>query len=266
MLESNCSLSEVEKKIFERTISECKDKFIEVSTGMLLELVIYSATHGNALGQKQMGDFYSNKIEGVIQQNLAEAKKWYMLAARQGNISALKHLLNFHLNGQLPFDEIDVIIRKFQTNESTDCELHFLLGKVYHKMQMYEPAFKYIKISAKNNNREAVMFLADLYFTGCGSVDPDPQKTLKLLNDLKDANYIPALCKLGQLYESGFDGQDKKPNKAYKLYKEAADKGHEDAIRKIKELDKIPKKAKRKKRHDKEDFFDGDGKYLIDIQ
>lgn len=67
------------------------------SNPSLLDSLIHAAIDGNAQAQNQLGDLYR---EGeVVTQDLAEALRWYQLAADQGDPHGQNNLGSMYLNG-----------------------------------------------------------------------------------------------------------------------------------------------------------------------
>jgi TPR repeat protein len=148
----------------------------------------------NSLRQEaamRLGDLYR---EGVhVPRDLAEARRWYALAMREGYVPGAKILADMRMRG-----------------EGGDRDIKGAL-------QLYDEA-------AKAGFAPAQVALGKIYETGLAGVAPDPARARDLYQAASERNNGEALYALAVIYEAG-DGVAADPQRAVSLYQAAAEAG-----------------------------------------
>lgn len=107
-----------------------------------------AAEQGNILGQLGLAVMYANG-EGELKQDFAEARKWYTMAADQGDPTAISIMAGAYINGSLGIDE--------SARNGPD-------------------ALAWIKRAADTNDIAALKVLAGAYRAGQYGLEADPKQ------------------------------------------------------------------------------------------
>ena len=168
------------------------------------QALIDKATAGDAGAQLLMGDFYREGDE-LIPQDLAEAVKWYRLAAKQGHAEAQNNLGAMYQHGMgVPVNMAEAV--------------------------------KWYRLAAGQKVPVAKFNLGILLQQGLG-VAPDPAEGLRLMTEAAEAGYSVAQYELGQMFRIG-DGVPVDLAKAAEYFVKAAGHGDKSAQEKLSDLER----------------------------
>uniref|UniRef100_A0A7S4UA39 Uncharacterized protein n=1 Tax=Guillardia theta TaxID=55529 RepID=A0A7S4UA39_GUITH len=152
----------------------------------------YSAARGDAAAQVALGQLYYFGARG-IEQNYAEALRWYELAAEQGDPNALGHIGNMYVQG-------------------------------IHVEPNNETALKYFRQGAEKGNGIAINGLGYMHLYGMG-LPQSSSEAVKLFSNAAEQGNLEARFNLGALYVGG-QGVSKDYVKALYYFSLAANRGH----------------------------------------
>jgi len=152
----------------------------------------YSAARGDAAAQVALGQLYYFGARG-IEQNYAEALRWYELAAEQGDANALGHIGNMYVQG-------------------------------IHVEANNETALKYFRQGAEKGNGIAINGLGYMNLYGMG-LPQSSSEAVKLFSNAAEQGNLEARFNLGALYVGG-QGVSKDYVKALYYFSLAANRGH----------------------------------------
>eukprot|EP00960_Hanusia_phi_P071185 767491-Hanusia_phi.AAC.5 len=130
----------------------------------------YSAARGDAAAQVALGQLYYFGARG-IEQNYAEALRWYELAAEQGDANALGHIGNMYVQG-------------------------------IHVEANNETALKYFRQGAEKGNGIAINGLGYMNLYGMG-LPQSSSEAVKLFSNAAEQGNLEARFNLGALYVVG---------------------------------------------------------------
>jgi len=171
---------------------------LETARPVTPEDVREPAEQGDAFFQFMLGFMYGNG-QGV-QQDYAEAVKWYRLAAEQGDADAQYNLGLMYRKGQgVPQDDAEAV--------------------------------KWYRLAAAQGYADAQFNLGAMYFDGRG-VPQDDAEAVKWYRLAAAQGYAEAQVNLGVMYEHGV-GVPQDYAEAVKWYRLAADQGNADARSKL---------------------------------
>lgn len=190
-----------------------------------------AAMGGNRNAYWNVAMCYQNGLG--TQSDYQEALYWFARAAQLGYMNKIQALLNgkekgweehpfvnyLHAQKLMTLDKDYIQAAKFgKTLEKNKRSEGKLIQAVCMLSQENGDAKKAVKmlLSIKDKNTAATFELAKCYENGTG-VEKDINKALKMLQELAEANYIPAANYLGDMYYEG-RGVDKNITKAVTYY------------------------------------------------
>jgi len=193
--------------------------------------LIIAAEQGDRMIQGNLGMMYAIGIAGV-DQNLAEAIKWYTMAAEQGYSIAQYHLGEMYENGQgLDQNFVEAFKWYSKAADGGIAGAQYNLGAMYENGQgvgqNYDEAYKRYTKAADGGIGEALYKLGFMYENGVGGKQ-NYTEALKWYT--KAAIYGDAMAhnNIGLLYEQG-RGVAQDYEEAFKWYIRAARQGEVDA-------------------------------------
>ena len=152
----------------------------------------YSAARGDPSAQVALGQLYYFGARG-LEQNYAEALKWYLLAAEQGDGNAMGHIGNMYVQGT-------------------------------HVKACNATALKYFRQGSDKGNGIAINGLGYMHMYGLG-LDQSFPEAMKLFSQAAEQGNLEARFNLGALYVGGH-GVSKDYAKAIYYFTLAANRGH----------------------------------------
>ena len=181
------------------------------------------AKAGDAESQNFIGVMYSTGSH--VEQNSAEAERWYRRAAKQGQPSANANLGHMYANGQgVDQDEAEAAEWYRRAAERGHNGASYSLGMMYADgrgvARDEEEAVKWIRIAAERRNDQAQYNLGMRYSKGQG-VDRNEAEAAKWFHLAAEQKHIEAEFNLGMMYADG-RGVDQDDAKAVKWLDRAA--------------------------------------------
>ena len=194
------------------------------------KLNLSSAEKGDATAQFNLGVMYDNG-QGV-EQDYAEAVKWYRKAAMQGVASAQLNLGIMYANGQgVTKDEYEAVKWFRKAAEQGDASAQFNLGVMYDNgqgiEQDYAEAVKWFRKAAEQGHASAQFNLGVMYDNGQG-IKQDYAEAVKWFRKAAEQGSASAQFNLGIMYANG-QGITKEENEAVKWFRKAAEQGDASA-------------------------------------
>jgi len=199
-----------------------------------------AAENGDNDGQCNLAFLYYNGTS--VGKDYKEAFKWYQKAAEQDNNIAQHMLGKCYEEG-----------KGVEKNESKAFEYYkqaAIQGNKYAQYSLgscfvngtgtkkdYEQAVYWFKVAAEQGNVTAKYILGHIYYMGSYDVKQDYHEAVTWYEKAIEQGEVSALAyyNLGECYHFG-KGVTKDNKKALHLYKKASDHGHEDAQRRISEI------------------------------
>ena len=194
-----------------------------------------AAEKGNAGAQSRMGAACAGRGD------YAEALKWYLKAADQGDPGAAESLGSMYEKGiGVSADYGEAVKWYLKAAEQSDGDAVRLcsLGlRVYalasghggdNAGEWYGKAAEMLGKPAENGNPLAQCRLGFMYSMGQGA-GRDPKKAAELYRKAADQGNAEAQCRLGAMYEKG-RAVPQDADMALELYREAAEHGNADAM------------------------------------
>jgi TPR repeat protein len=202
-----------DKKDFARAYAECKD----------------DALKGDQLCQYAVGASYGLGLG--VNQDTAEAVKWYRLAANQGHAGAQRDLgYSYHLGLGVVKDYAEAMKWYRLSADKNNADAQNGIGVLYRfgdgvKKDAVE-AVKWHRLAANQGSHVAQTNLGDAYAQGEG-VSQDYAEAAKWYRLAANQGNATAQNRLGWAHQNGL-GVEKSFEEAVKLYRAAADQG--DAV------------------------------------
>ena len=196
-----------------------------------------AAEMGVAAAMNELGIMYENG-DGIVPQDMSEAKNWFIKAARAGNENAMLNLGRWYeehedLYHQKEYGEAAEWYR--EAMKAGNPEGMFRLGCLYLEgngvAKEENTAFNLIKQAAETNNVEAMNCLGYLYDEGKG-VSVNKEQAMKWYRKAAEAGDTKAMVNIGCCYMNG-DGVKQDYVEGAKWFKEAADRGDANGMYKI---------------------------------
>ena len=202
----------------------------EASRDKLLELQ-KAAESGNMWGMNCLGLCYENG-HGV-EQDYAEAVKWYRKAAEAGNAIAMSNLGICYDNGNGVDQDFAEAVKWYRkAAEAGNAIAMYNLGICYYNgdgvEQDYAEAVKWYRKAAEAGDADAMTRLGICYEGGDG-VEQDYAEAVKWYRKAAEAGDAIAMGFLGLCYENG-KGVNKNQIEAVKWYRKGAESGDIDSM------------------------------------
>jgi len=203
-----------------------------------LERSIRQANEGNVEDQKNLAYLYLYGSEGV-EQNLAEAFKYYDMAAKQDDPIALNNLGSLYFSGLGTKKDTKKALQYFERaaqlgNDSAAVNLAFInLQGGFNDMQRNKKAIDLFDMASQKGNKIAKFMLGYAYYKGF-IVPQDYIKAFKLVNSSAqgDARIDEAQIVLADMYTNGY-GTVQNYGRAISAYRAAVGQGNLEAIMKL---------------------------------
>ena len=182
------------------------------------KLLLQLAEGGLDAFQVTLGLAYENGTSGV-EQDYAEALKWYRLAAEQGNVFAQLRLGGSYYSGKGVEQDYAEAVKWYRlAAEQGDARAQYLVGYAYRigegVEQDYAEAVKWWRLSAEQENADAQYWNADaqywlgyFYYKGIG-VEQDYNESLKWLEKSAKQGNVLAERELGKSYDKEQDDDE----------------------------------------------------------
>lgn len=171
-----------------------------------------AAERGDVTAQYDIGDFYCDHCDGLV--DAEEAEKWNRIAAENGYAKA-----QFRLGEHYSINDIYLDQETFDKSE--ECR---------------QEAVKWFRKAAEQNYVSAQWRLGWCYEIGDG-VPINYEEAIKWYKKAADQNDAKALYRLGCCYETG-KGVSKNREEAFNYYQKAAEHGHQSARDSLERLSK----------------------------
>jgi TPR repeat protein len=186
-----------------------------------------AAREGNAVAAFFLG-FDSNKNG-----DLAEAFRWYLLAAKRGNVPAMTTLAPIYKFGSgIPIDKTEALRWRQAAAWRGDTESMFWYANALalgeDVKQNDEEATRWFERAATQGHVDACMITARRYFDGVG-VAENKNDALKWFIQAGDFGESDGYFAAAQIHLMGI-GMARAPEKGIALLKKAADSGNSDAM------------------------------------
>lgn len=142
-----------------------------------------------------------------VQQDYAEAVKWYRLAAEQGYAAAQNSLGHcYDLGVGVQQDDTEAIKWYWMAADQGDSDGQYFIGCSYHWgkgiQQDYAEAIKWFRLSADQKNAKAQYMLGYCCYWGYG-VQQDYTEAVQWFRLSANQGFAPAMQHLGSCYEDG---------------------------------------------------------------
>ncbi len=181
----------------------------------------------NPKAQFQMGEIFCFGFFDV-QQDYAEALKWYMMAAQQNHVKAMYRLGSMYLDGlgvNVDYTQALMWLEKAANNGLADAQCK--MGNLYYSGKgvevNYIKAAEWFQKARNGENAEAIYYLATMYFRGLG-FDKNISKAIDLFNEAGEKRVTYAYLYLGDSYLWG-NGIGQDYDKAFECYQKGIEKG-----------------------------------------
>ena len=200
------------------------------------------ANQGDPEAQFQLGKIFQD-ADGV-EENLAEAEKWYRLAAEQGHAVAQCNLGEIYYKGRGIEPDYEEALRWLHlAAEQGNPAAQYHLGYIYDNLYSWDGeeddevvAAQWYRLAADQGYADAQFSLGEMYNEGDG-VDQDDEKALEWFHLAAENDNLEAQKYLGEIYRWG-DGVEENLVEAVKWYRLAAEQGDEDAKRSLADLER----------------------------
>ena len=181
-------------------------------------------------------DFEDGGVGGT-DENCAEAFKWYMKSAKQGNSFGEVSVSMLFLLGKGV--EADLDKAKFwgkKSAEQGNVAGQLLLGILYFCEENYTDGLKWLLAAERQSRKDSIFAdmvpalqcsLGELYYSGEG-IEQNYEEAFKWYEKAAEQGDADAQCMLGKLYYGG-EGVEKNSREAFKWIEKAAEQGHADA-------------------------------------
>ncbi len=195
-----------------------------------LEEIRRAAEMGIAEAQFKLGKIYH---EGLgVNQDFAEALKWYRRAVEQGNAKAQNNLGNMYYKGSGVNQDYAKAVELYRKSaEQGNAIAQLNLGNIYYKgdgvRQDYSEAVKWYRKAVEHGNAFAQKNLGRMYENGRG-VEQDFSQAARLYRMAAEQGDATAQYFLGVMYDVG-RGVEKDNAKAVELYRKSAEQGNANA-------------------------------------
>jgi len=170
------------------------------------------ADGGDAAAQMRMA------LISLSQRNVPEAIKWYQKAFESGDVEGAGYIAQLYLNTAVDgTHNIPEAMKWFQKEMDKGADLNLMFGRMYRNGDRGLPkdlvkAAYYLNLAAQNNDKTAIVWLAEMYLKGEG-VKKDPVKAKELMSRLSETeinelgNGREILCELeGYEVKNPLDG------------------------------------------------------------
>ncbi|WP_075340619.1 tetratricopeptide repeat protein [Tenacibaculum agarivorans] len=138
------------------------------------------------------------------------------------NLSIAMYELKVNQNSEKEYTEIEALLVPCAEKDYDKAQL--LLGKIYTKQEElthHKKGFKLVKKAAKQDNRFAMVYLADLYKKGIGT-EVDIKKAKKWYKKAYDLGSDKATYALGYLFYKGIGDTPQNYKRAVALFKQSS--------------------------------------------
>ena len=190
-----------------------------------------AANAGDSEVMRQLALISWNKTTN-FHKNHKEARKWFDLSIKAGNIKALSDygrlLSQKKRPNQNDLQLAEEYLIKASNPENHDHEAQNSSGILYEKKQNFEQAIHYYQLSYDQGNTNAACNLARMYYYGYGFPEPDLKKAAELYQVAYEKNNPIGMNNYAWFLTKG-NGISKNFKKAADLYKQAADLGNSSA-------------------------------------
>lgn len=177
----------------------------------------------NPLVQKEIGDYYFNGKETNV--DYKKACSWYTRAAKQGLAEArviIAYICASMGTGKTREDGIKTLHN--EAGKGNPVAQNFM-GKVCYQEKHYKEALKWFLLPKEQDDVDAQISIADIYYYGCDGVRKNPAESLKWYQKAAEQGNINAQIKLGHIYYYGFGNIQKDYKKALDYYHKPAEMG-----------------------------------------
>jgi len=176
-----------------------------------------------------------------VPKNIETAKKWFRLAAAQGNKEAERYLAGSNSSPTANQSDKSPIERIFQAAQQGDARAQYTVGQLYQAgkgvRQSYETAFKWMSLSANQGNAMAQNRLGYFYSQGLG-VRQDDKLAVSWYMRAAKQGLAKAQHNLGVSYTEG-RGVPRDHAEAAKWHRMAADQGITESTKIVSSYDEI---------------------------
>ena len=160
--------------------------------GQAAKFMKQAAERGCAYAQNDLGTLYAKGLG--VPQDFQTAAQWYRRAAEQGDYLGQYSLGLSYLQGRgLARDPVEALV--------------------------------WLKRAARQNQTDAMLVLANLYFTGFPEIPQNLPTACHWFKEAARHGRSSALNSLGFIYENGGAGVPKNLDRAFKFYRQAAEQG-----------------------------------------
>ncbi|MEM7386873.1 MAG: tetratricopeptide repeat protein [Verrucomicrobiota bacterium] len=172
------------------------------------------ATAGDATAQKKLGDLYRTGQGGftpfLLQRapvDLAEAAKWYAMAAEQGNAAAQYHYAIALIEGRgVEKDANAGVPWLFKAAEGGEAEAQAQIGEWFLSMEgKAEMAIDWLRKAAAQDHAQAMFFLAKELHTGERTAKSVPE-AVTWYEKVAAKDVVIGKMALAKIYDEGADG------------------------------------------------------------
>lgn len=196
-----------------------------------IQQLIKKAELGDADAQVNLGQQYETG-NNILSQDYAEAMKWYLKAANQGNKFAQSSLGDMYYYGRgISKDPQQAVDWYRRAAEQNYAKTQHDLGYMYYHgegiPQDYQQATYWYRKAAEQNHAKAQYDLANMYYYGEG-VAQDYQQTVYWYRKAAEQKHVNAQFDLGQLYYFGQRVNQDYRQAAY-WFQKAAEQNHAEA-------------------------------------
>ena len=165
--------------------------------------------------------------------NYAKALKWFQMAAKQDELTALRNLGYMYEHGEGVATNYMKAIEWYEKGASLDDAIsQYNLGNIYYNgtgvEKDYTKAFEWYLKAANNGDEDAQNNIATMYFNGLG-VEKNYLKAFDWYLKAADQDNPIAQCNLGNMYDNG-EGVSQDYSKAMEWYEKSANQGYAGAL------------------------------------
>ena len=183
-----------------------KDAYDRGDYATALSVLQPLAAQGHAMGQYQLGIMYY--FGYGVEEDDAEAMKWFRKAAEQGHAMAQNHLGDMYYYGYGVEEDHAEAVKWFRKAEAQGhAEAQFNLGVMYAKGYGVEEddaeAVKWFREAAEQGHAKAQFSLGAMYSDGYGAVQKDVDEAVKWFRRAAAQGDSKAQYILGYMYENG---------------------------------------------------------------
>ena len=141
------------------------------------------AKNGDDKSQYEVGFYFENGEENVVEQNLSEALEWYRKSHENGNIDATVRIADFYSEGTVCELNIDLAIKLYNIGiENGSSIASNNLATIYRDKQDFEQAFRLYKKTQELEETYPLM-LALCYYYGIGTIE-DKNTAMEIFLDI----------------------------------------------------------------------------------